>query len=760
MKVYSRSQKKLIDVADETMQVQPQSTGMSVDSAIQEPMQNSNQSMQTSTQPKKDGIIKTVAKALVDPAVKYTKMVGGAGYEAIRTPQLNAATEALNKHNQAGMKIMDQLKKETDPVKKQKLIEQSRLHDQQGEPLVARIQELSGNNPLLDQKELETFSDPKKGAIEGAKRTAGMMAYFVPGGKVAEGAGWGAKAAAAGIQGAKVGGLTGFSQSKADDLEGMAVDTATGAIAGAGTGAALSAGGSVLNKMRGAKDAAATAIVNPEVAATPKAMANKDKIIKGLEDMGINKGTAEDRMRAVGKAYDEIQGQVNEIAAKSGATRDVRRLQYNLKTALAENSDHFVPDDSTYTKILDREMALLNKKAVSGRLTTADLVAYKNELAGKLGNAFKKVSGESSSAITPIEGVRLDLWNQMDDLITSIEPGLKELTLKQSLLHQASPGLLKSAEKMSELKPFGVPTGVNLNPAIQSVRDKTGRAVSAIGGVAGVVPDVVSEQIPKAASIITAGGQVQNNGETPPGMDVNSATTNTDSAQPEASQLTVQYQSPDGQWKTMSDGKSYSMDDKYVFDPAANDWVENPNAAGGQDGALKTQLLEEMKNAGSKKEFDLAKAKYDQIVKTEGGGSDKSLTAGQQKELSDIDTSLNIMDSLPTTIKQYEGKMGFVTGNTGQANPYDVDAQTFNATMKSVAQLVGKGMEGGVLRKEDEEKYRKMLPQISDQPQVAYNKIANVIRMLEIQKRTKNSAYGNATADNSYGIDVNYATAE
>jgi tRNA A37 N6-isopentenylltransferase MiaA len=57
-------------------------------------------------------------------------------------------------------------------------------------------------------------------------------------------------------------------------------------------------------------------------------------------------------------------------------------------------------------------------------------------------------------------------------------------------------------------------------------------------------------------------------------------------------------------------------------------------------------------------------------------------------------------------------------------------------------------MEGGVLRKEDEEKYRKMFPQLSDTPELAKAKLQQVDKMLR-QKLQKDVA-----ALKSSGYDV------
>jgi hypothetical protein len=66
-----------------------------------------------------------------------------------------------------------------------------------------------------------------------------------------------------------------------------------------------------------------------------------------------------------------------------------------------------------------------------------------------------------------------------------------------------------------------------------------------------------------------------------------------------------------------------------------------------------------------------------------------------------------------------------------EINPYNTDVQTINAKLKTASQMVGKFMEWWVLRKEDEEKYRKMLPSITDTPEVASNKVDNVVKSLQ-----------------------------
>jgi hypothetical protein len=55
-------------------------------------------------------------------------------------------------------------------------------------------------------------------------------------------------------------------------------------------------------------------------------------------------------------------------------------------------------------------------------------------------------------------------------------------------------------------------------------------------------------------------------------------------------------------------------------------------------------------------------------------------------------------------------------------NPYDTSAQSFQQYVNTYKQVIGKGLEGGVLRKEDEIKYQKIIPKVGDTPEVLRNK--------------------------------------
>lgn len=115
--------------------------------------------------------------------------------------------------------------------------------------------------------------------------------------------------------------------------------------------------------------------------------------------------------------------------------------------------------------------------------------------------------------------------------------------------------------------------------------------------------------------------------------------------------------------------------------------------------------------------------------------------------LSDSQTALSVADDLADTIEQSKSIMGPVKGYAAARNPYDTNAQIFNSQMETAAQIIGKALEGGVLRQEDVVKYRRILPQITDLPSVAKAKIAKVKALLNTRYQNQTEFYRNAQPD-------------
>ena len=108
----------------------------------------------------------------------------------------------------------------------------------------------------------------------------------------------------------------------------------------------------------------------------------------------------------------------------------------------------------------------------------------------------------------------------------------------------------------------------------------------------------------------------------------------------------------------------------------------------------------------------------------------RSLPPNQSVMLSDATYFPGLLNSLEKSIsenKKYFDPLKWIYYST---NPYEIWAQSIEDDLKRSMQLIGKFMEGGVLRKEDEIKYAKMLPKLTDKYEVAQNKIQGIRKML------------------------------
>lgn len=120
----------------------------------------------------------------------------------------------------------------------------------------------------------------------------------------------------------------------------------------------------------------------------------------------------------------------------------------------------------------------------------------------------------------------------------------------------------------------------------------------------------------------------------------------------------------------------------------------------------------------------------------------KMLPSGDVLKVQEGASIPKMLNNLDATLTNKAALFGPVRGRAGSLNPYNTDAQTVDAQMRTASQAFGKFMEGGVLRKEDEEKYRKMFPQLSDQPDVAKNKLALVRQQLIDKQNADVAALG------------------
>lgn len=131
----------------------------------------------------------------------------------------------------------------------------------------------------------------------------------------------------------------------------------------------------------------------------------------------------------------------------------------------------------------------------------------------------------------------------------------------------------------------------------------------------------------------------------------------------------------------------------------------------------------------------------------------RPVTSGDAGRIAELDTSLDDVDVL----------RGAVTGNnaTGTAaligtkvpnwvteiTGWGADAKSKNAVIARVKQVIGKALEGGVLRKEDEHKYKDILPTVGDVPSVVEDKIDGLQKAIELRRQRELDAREDAGYD-------------
>jgi len=196
-------------------------------------------------------------------------------------------------------------------------------------------------------------------------------------------------------------------------------------------------------------------------------------------------------------------------------------------------------------------------------------------------------------------------------------------------------------------------------------------------------------------------------------------------------------------------------DSRTIEDPFGGPSVQMPVLSQQEQEAMKQREMQQklLESLGMLNAQEGIKAKYKaEQARTEhgyrlgeigvrirgGGGSmtgegGKPLLSGEINKFNDFRSGLNTLGRLTTEVEKTgaaskAGTMlpGFITEATG----WGADAKARQAVLDQAKQVVGKAMEGGVLRKEDEAKYMRILPIISDPPEVARAKLNNLKQVM------------------------------
>ena len=130
----------------------------------------------------------------------------------------------------------------------------------------------------------------------------------------------------------------------------------------------------------------------------------------------------------------------------------------------------------------------------------------------------------------------------------------------------------------------------------------------------------------------------------------------------------------------------------------------------------------------------------------------RPVQSGDANRIIDLDTSLNDLNTLERELGQTgaASKIGAMLPNAvTEFTGWGSDAKQRQAVIDRVKQVIGKALEGGVLRKEDEYKYVKILPTIGDPPEVAAKKVAGLRTAIQQRKAATLEGLADANFDTS-----------
>ena len=136
-------------------------------------------------------------------------------------------------------------------------------------------------------------------------------------------------------------------------------------------------------------------------------------------------------------------------------------------------------------------------------------------------------------------------------------------------------------------------------------------------------------------------------------------------------------------------------------------------------------------------------------------GGTRPVTSGDAGRIAELDPSRDDLAALSATLSQ-AGATGTIAA-AGAAMPkwvtdltgWGEDAKKKQALIDRVKQVIGKALEGGVLRKEDEVKYEKILPTIGDPPAIVISKLQGLDAAIAQRRSTHLDALADAGYDTS-----------
>lgn len=426
-------------------------------------------------------------------------------------------------------------------------------------------------------------------------------------------------------------------------------------------------------------------VVNPIVDASPQGAVRETELtMKAIRNLKGN--TAAGMYNELPDKFAKLTQQADDFLSKNNPKINQAKLLDAFDRQLGQSSKFRAARSQKVETVARAKLALLE----DGK-DARSLYALKKQLSAELKPVFK--SGKKGAKLNADDQLKMAAWRAIDD---ALPKGLKDITRDMSDYYDLSTGLYKNKKGTGAY--LGVP-GINIgvsNAPVQMVSGKLGRKALEL-----------SESIPR--SLGTPVGKAKLFGSVQlAGQGLRAIT----GGQPAQGQVSPQGIAPQA---GIAQGQGASR-------------LEAIQQQLSQLDGQATQASERVQQALA---YDLMTTGGKNVSKIEALSK---LTTPKAPKFSD--TAIKAINESTSGLRQLKGLLADLeSGNQYRTGPVygkiqaivpGSETQKLQAKLNLVKQTIGKAVEGGVLRKEDEAKYSRILPTVSDTLAVAQYKIAQL----------------------------------
>lgn len=416
-------------------------------------------------------------------------------------------------------------------------------------------------------------------------------------------------------------------------------------------------------------------------------------LLDALNRNGLH-GSAARQYQNIDGAISSLSTKIGDELAAVGTSAPRKTVISNLQKSTAE----LLPSDNTYVKELTRSLERLSKSS-DGAVGPKELFAFKKELNARLSNAFGKL--QRGSPLTAKEEVDMALWRQLDKQITALAPKVKQMTLDQSRLITARPGLQKGAEKTAGIPILGIKSR-GAEKVIQGTQDLSGRALQGASSVrlpgTGLSPLRMGARMGAAGAVFNPGGAPDMENEQP-----------------------------------LDDPMSQGINQPISLDQAllGADIPQQPtNPFSVSQEQVAQQMVLALQN-GDTKGFSQLQAMYEMIGEYEKANAPSSLNPSKPTTVEGQKAYNNAMSGL-NAISELEGMLARDGGLTwksalpgGSLTDAMLGASQYETALMTAADSMARLRTGAAMTKEETKNFKAMLPQAGDSAETVAYKLNN-----------------------------------